>query len=85
MDPKTLAVSALKALAPSWPAAGAMLSLLESAGFRPDLCEAVCKLVAQAALAAQADADQARFRAAHDALAALRQREATDRQHEISG
>lgn len=84
MDPKSLAVAALSALAPSWPAADALLDLLRISGYRPDLCEAVSKLVAQASLAAKDAAGAARFDAARAALAALRDREAADRSNELS-
>ena len=83
MDPKTTAVSALTALAPHWPAAGAMLDLLRSADFRPDLCEAVAKLVAQAAVTVRDQKALDGFLAAKSSLAALRESEEAERVAEL--
>ena len=83
MDAKSLTVSALTALAPVWPAATALLTLLESAQYRKDACEVVLKLIAQAALAAQNRTQTAQFIRAQQAVTNLRDTEAAQRASDL--
>lgn len=72
MDAQKTVISALTELSRYWSAAQTMLDLLEGTNFRPDLCQAVNQLLAEACGHAKISSAVCAFKSAETALAKIR-------------